>query len=619
MRGRPSLPRLRALARVIVRHVLIGLLSGGPLAPLARAVCRICPRLRPGGWQRRAELSEPERLRLLFEELGGSFLKLGQMLALQPDLLPPEYHEALYDLLDRVPPVSSEEVQRVIVQELGASPHRIFDHFDPEPIASASIGQVHVAWSQGRKLAVKVQRPTAERDFGGDSRILETLANLIGRLRLERFRFLIEPIREVVEWTRDELDYRREAAFLEAMGRNSEQRPHQAVPRVEAGLSTRRVLTMEFLDGLSLLDFLRAAASGDRITLRRLRALGFDPEIFAVRIIENFLEQAFADGVFHADLHPANLMILPDNTVGYLDLGITGTLGLHSRRQLAAMTLAYTRGDLDSMCRAFGEVSDASEEALERYRQGLERLAEDWYDYSGSQQRLRKTVSGVMLDMLHLSAETGVWAQRDVIQYIRSSVAADGLVARCAPQIDVGRHLGQACRRHLPHLLGGPAPGTGRSLGNWLASTSAGLGQLIRGGRRSAALLDRMGRGEIPPFELELTLPRPATERPVQGSGRRPWRHRPSRPHPSRRWSSMHAALGRTAELALLLIALGLLAPPGSDLLSLSSASAVTGASPLWLLATLPLALPVLRPWLSRGPAETSAGRSERAPRGRFR
>ncbi|MEM7352197.1 MAG: AarF/ABC1/UbiB kinase family protein [Acidobacteriota bacterium] len=577
--SKPSWRRVFGIARVVARHVWASVLSRYPMSLLARAL----PPQWTRDWRQRQELPEPLRLRGLFEELGGSFLKLGQMLALQPDVLPAEYCDALYDLLDRVPPISFADVEQVFEQELGARPLQVFDHFDSKPIASASVGQVHVAWLHGRKLAVKVQRPTADQQFGGDSRILEWFANLTRFRCLQRFRFLAEPIREVVEWTRDELNYRREAEFLRAMSHSAEGRPHQTVPRVETGLTTRRILTMEFLEGISLLDYLRAMDAGDQITLHRLTEMGFDPEIFAARIIDNFLEQTFVDGVFHADLHPANLMILPGNTVGYLDLGITGTLGVYSRRQLATMTLAYTRGDIDAMWRAFTGISDADEPALERYRQGLVRLADDWYDRSPQGRRLRKSVSMVMLDMLRLSAETEVWAQRDVIKYIRSSVATDGLITRCAPRVDVSQHLGHACRRHMAHLFGSPAANLGRSLGGFLVDSATGVGNLLRGGQSTITLLDRLSQGDMPPLKVELA-PRSSCGTPTPPPRRQ--RRRPRR----RQWAGPSMLLQRPKEVALVLVALSLLTPSGST--SLSSL-ATLGIAPLVLLAAV--ALPSLR------------------------
>src|ERR1700732_463583 len=123
---------------------------------------------------RRAALPGPQRLRWLFEDLGGTYVKFGQMLALQPDILAPEYCNALFDLLDRVEPFSYAEVRRVVAEELGRPPEEIFDAFDAVPLATASVGQVHVAFLHGRKVAVKVQRPRVEVEFSSDLRLMTT-------------------------------------------------------------------------------------------------------------------------------------------------------------------------------------------------------------------------------------------------------------------------------------------------------------------------------------------------------------------------------------------------------------------------------------------------------------
>jgi len=158
----------------------------------------------------------------------------------------------------------------------------------------------------------------------------------------------------------------------------------------------------------------------------------------------------FEHGIFHADLHPANLMILPGNVVGYVDFGITGTISPYSRQNLIAMTLAYTRGDLEAMSNAFLRVASRDDSSsIARFRTGLARAAAGWYDDDGRQRRLRKNFTLVMIDMLRLSRETGVWPERDVIKYIRSAIAIDGLITRFAPTFDLAKHLGSVCDAYL--------------------------------------------------------------------------------------------------------------------------------------------------------------------------
>jgi predicted unusual protein kinase regulating ubiquinone biosynthesis (AarF/ABC1/UbiB family) len=154
--------------------------------------------------------------------------------------------------------------------------------------------------------------------------------------------------------------------------------------------------------------------------------------------------------MFHADLHPANLLILPGNMVGYVDFGITGVLSRYSRRELVSLTLAYTRADLDGMCVSFFKVSSVTANSdIRGFRRGLQRYADEWYEARGNKQRLRKNFTLVMLDMLRLSRRTDIWPERDVIKYIRSSIAIDGLITRFAPGFDVGEYLEITCARYL--------------------------------------------------------------------------------------------------------------------------------------------------------------------------
>ena len=202
-------------------------------------------------------------------------------------------------------------------------------------------------------------------------------------------------------------------------------------------------------------------------------------------------------GLFHADLHPANLMILPDNRVGYIDFGITGTISAYSRQNLVALTLAYTRGDLEGMCEAFFRVSKIdSSSNVNRFRKGIVREAESWYGNGDGELQLRKNFTRVMLDMSRLSLQCGVQPAAEVVKYIRSAIAVDGLITRFAPTFDLGAHLGTVCERYLKwHLRKSTF-----TFDNLLGSAMP-LGHLFRNGApRAAEALDRLnaaGRFEI--------------------------------------------------------------------------------------------------------------------------
>ena len=488
-----TVSRMFQLGGALLRHLLLEALathlSRWPL--LARV-------LQPPGYDR--PTSEPEKLRAILEDLGGTFVKLGQMLALQPDLLPVDYCNALLQLLDRIRPVEGAAIEKILEAELGAPLSEVFETFEAQPLASASIGQVHVAVHKGKKVAVKVQRPGAAESFTGDLRLIRWALFFVRVLRVRRLSWLLEPLDEFVSWTEEELDYRNEARYMLEMSqpsRTASPSPsHQHIPQVFPELTTRRVLTVELLQGPTLLDYLRIVehesqgpevASISRRTLEHLREGGFDPVVFAQNLVDNFLFQVFRLGIFHADLHPANLLILPGNTVGYIDFGITGSLSPFSRRHLVSLTLATARGDLEEMAKAMFRVSRLEEGDLPAFRSGLGELAETWYQGSDGNKKLQRSFTWVMLDMLHLSRSTSVWPERDVIKYIRSAMAIDGLMQRFAPELDLSRHLAVSCSRHLrTHAMASRLSGP-----HWISWTRASLRLLTGGGLRLATLLDR--------------------------------------------------------------------------------------------------------------------------------
>jgi predicted unusual protein kinase regulating ubiquinone biosynthesis (AarF/ABC1/UbiB family) len=317
----------------------------------------------------------------------------------------------------------------------------------------------------------------------------------IRRFRLNRLEWMAEPMSEFVAWTREELNFRSEARYMEQLRSNARGNPAEYVPAVEWEFTSPRILVMEFLEGVTVLDYLRAVEKGDGGMLARLHEMGFEPNAFSRSLIDNFLGDAFCHGMFHADLHPANLMILPGNVVGYIDFGITGTLSPHTRRRLIALTLATTRGDLKEIEKTFFAVSAVGPRFDEAgFREGLKRLGESWYESRGGVQRLRKNFTLVMLDMLQLSRTADVWPERDVIRYIRSAIASDGLINRFAPGFDIGAYLEHVCRQFLDrqswmtllsrdHLL------------EWASAN----GRLVRDGLvRGASLLGRMADGAPP-------------------------------------------------------------------------------------------------------------------------
>lgn len=467
---------MRALAQYIWRALQIS------------AIClRHFSQILIGRLRGRPGISGPVRLRTALEELSGSFLKFGQILSLQVDALPRAYCDELLNLLDRVPSFPAEQVKEIFLDELSDSPDNLFREFNYTPIAAASIGQVHrAALKDSTEVAVKVQRPGIREVFMRDAVLLRLFVRIAFLLRIRSLYFMRDPVREFNEWILDELDYRREASYAEVLGRNARKTPTETVPRIYWELTTARVLTADFLKGYSVMEYLRLRDRGDREKLAELERLDFDPAKFVSNVITNFLSDAFKFGVFHADLHPANLLIMQDNVVGYVDFGIVGSMTAEARRKQIELTLAYVRGKTEDIFEAFMNVCTFTSNAdLPGFRLELARRSRLWYREPaiGGVPSFSKSLTVAMIDLLNLCRGYGVLVDREMIKYIRSLFLADGLVSRLAPGLDLAPQLRRLCEEYLAReaqdkiLSHGTALTLLADLSGWL---QAGPGRMLR-------------------------------------------------------------------------------------------------------------------------------------------
>jgi ubiquinone biosynthesis protein len=457
--------------------------------------------------RKRPGMPGPERLRLLLEELSGSFLKFGQILSLQVDALPREYCDALLNLLDRVPPFPRAQVLEVFLREMGKPPEDLYLEFDYTPVASASIGQVHRAvLRDSTPVAVKVQRPGIEDIFLCDTVLLKFFVRVVFLFRIQSLYFMRDPVREFNDWILDELDYRREASYAEVLRRNSKATPTEEVPRIHWELTKSRILTMDFLNGYSVMEYLRLRDRGDTQRLAELEDLGFDPSTFVWNVINNFLSDAYRFGVFHADLHPANLLILKNNVVGYVDFGIVGSLTPEAIRKQIQLNLAYVRGNNDEIYDAFLDVCTFAEDSdLPGFRRELERRSRFWYREPaiGGVPHFSRSLTVAMIDLLNLCRYYGVLVDREIIKYIRSLFLADGLVSRLAPGLDLAPRIRKVCEDFLAReaernlLSGGAALTVLADLAGWLME---GPGRMIHAielmERRQVRLQTRSAKAE---------------------------------------------------------------------------------------------------------------------------
>jgi ubiquinone biosynthesis protein len=325
-----DLPRLREIGHVLLRH----------------GFGHVAQRLRLPGvrwWRRRQPSPEaisfslPERLRMIFEELGPTFIKFGQILSIRRDVLPEEYVSEFEKLQDAVPPFSYAEVARLIAEEFGRNVKDVFEEFASEPLASASIAQAHLARTKtGQEVIVKVQRPQIRQMILQDLAIMEHLARLSARRIPESRRY--DPVGLVEEFRKTillELDFRREGRNADRLRQHLRDMPGIVIPQVFWEYSAPRVLTIEYMVGQGLREALSRSAE--------------DRHRIAANLYEAFLKQIFEDGFFHADPHPGNLLFLPDGRVGLLDFGIVGRVSRDRLAGLVTILLAIMEQDVEAL------------------------------------------------------------------------------------------------------------------------------------------------------------------------------------------------------------------------------------------------------------------------------
>jgi predicted unusual protein kinase regulating ubiquinone biosynthesis (AarF/ABC1/UbiB family) len=289
-----------------------------------------------------------QRLHALCAELRGAILKVGQFASSRVDLLPEAYIEALSKLQDRAPPVPFEDIAAQIARELGKPPEALFRSIDPEPIATASLAQVHGALLEdGTSVVVKVQIPGIEESVEADLAALRVLARTLRDLLPEID--LVTIAEELCRTVRGELDYEAEAKNAIAFRENHADAAGIAVPRVYPERSARRVLTLERFEGARLVEFLDGCAErGEDGALERDRVLEL--------VLQSFCAQVLVHGLFHADPHPGNFLVLPGPRLGILDFGSMMTYGEEERRAYAELAFAVLTRDGASVSERLGRI-----------------------------------------------------------------------------------------------------------------------------------------------------------------------------------------------------------------------------------------------------------------------
>jgi ubiquinone biosynthesis protein len=360
-------------------------------------------------------------------------MKFGQVLSTRQDLLPPGFAEVLRDLQDNCPAMPRGDAERAVREGLGKSVDELFAQFDHEPIASASIAQVHHAVTHGGdEVAVKIQRLGIRRSILRDLDLLAYLAAIVDALIEESGMVTPRDIVDEFEYALlGELDFEREAAMMRRFYANLEgtDRPY-VIPRVYDDLSSRTVLTMEVLRGASM------------------TALGpeYDKRKIAENVISLSFEQLFLDGLFHADPHPGNAFVLEDGRLALLDFGCVGEVSFAMRETIVGMVVSITTRDADNVARLLYRIG------IPDKRISLHRLRDDCASLFDRYLRDTTTLANVeasalLSELFQLAARYGIRIPREYALMARASVTVEGVLRQLDPDLEVLKTAGPYIKR----------------------------------------------------------------------------------------------------------------------------------------------------------------------------
>ncbi len=365
---------------------------------------------------------EPQvRLRKALEELGGTYVKFGQLLSIRPDKIPMEYCKELSRLQDKVKEFPYEEVKIIVEHELKNPIKKIFKTFGKKPIASASIGQVHKAvLKNGKTVAVKIQRPGIKNMLEADIDILYYFANEMQKRKMFRKYSPIELIKEFERYTKEELNYLLEAKNIEDFYQNSKGNKNLVVPRVFWDHTTDKLITMEFIKGIKISEI---DDKGKNIKSEKLIQIG----------LKELIKQFYIDGLFHADPHPGNLLIISKDKIAMLDFGIVGRLSEKMKYQSLKFAAAMLDKDVDKVYDILLEIGNKSEDTdLEDFKKEIAYLIYKWY--SSAEKHTR--VTHLMHKLFDSCVNHGIHLPKDLVLVAKASITLEGTYRTLDPDFD---------------------------------------------------------------------------------------------------------------------------------------------------------------------------------------
>jgi ubiquinone biosynthesis protein len=412
-----NLLRLAAIARILARHDALFLLERTGVTPIVLWVARL--------FSRRRESGRPgQRLARALQEAGPSFIKLGQALSTRSDLLGEEMAADLSDLQDRLPPFSGAEARAAIASELGAPVEALFRQFDDAAVAAASIAQVHRAVTvDGKTVAVKVLRPGIEQAFGRDLDLFLWVAELIEATQPQWRRLKpVASVRTLADSVTLEMDLRFEAAAAAELAENFAGSPTFSAPAVHWTLTGKRVLTIDWIDGMPLDD--REA----------ILNAGLDPLAIVSYAAEAFFLQVFRDGFFHGDLHPGNMFVRADGRLVAVDFGIMGRLDRKTRRWLAELLLAFLTRDYQRVAEVhFAAGWVPPHRSLHAFAQACRSIAEPILDRPQNE----ISVARLLGQLFQISETFEMETQPQLLLLQKTMLVAEGTGRRLCPEANM--------------------------------------------------------------------------------------------------------------------------------------------------------------------------------------
>jgi len=364
-----------------------------------------------------------QRIRRALGELGPTFIKIGQFASTRPDIVPKEVIKELEQLQDRAPSIRFELVRRTIEQELGAPLNQHFREFNPAPLAAASIGQVHYAvLHTGEQVAVKVQRPNMSTIIQTDLEIIKNAITLIEqRLPGAKNYELRGLLKEFSGWLEKELDYTAEGKNAEKIAKGFESDPQVIIPRIFWEFSTRRVLTMTYIDGVKLNE-------------REQIDFHYDKKMIATRLSKALLQQILRDGFFHGDPHPGNILILSGGRIAFVDFGIVGNLTPIMKRRFANLICALARRNTKTMLKAMLQLGVVPQDVdIDCLHRDIDRLRKKHLDVPIGETSLSELAN----DLSNMVFQHRIEVPSDFILIGKSLLTLEGIVYELDPTLSL--------------------------------------------------------------------------------------------------------------------------------------------------------------------------------------